>query len=122
MSKVAAIIIVVLLFLFLLGYGIFLFEMYRHNKWIFAPYRAPPKPDNAFYPLGPPDQKQELTVEENVEKNNRIAETLKTMCSDGTLDSRGQQCQGISKTISRLCNNGQIGREGCNAWGFSTIS
>ncbi len=33
-------------------YAIFMFEMYRKQQFIFAPYTPPPAPANAFYPLG----------------------------------------------------------------------
>ena len=36
----------------LIIYGIVVGVTYHSNKFIFAPYKPPPAPSNAFYPLG----------------------------------------------------------------------
>lgn len=58
--------VIVLTFIVLIAYAIFIYEMYRQKKFIFAPYVKPTPPKPYFKPLGEittltPDQQAERT-------------------------------------------------------------
>ena len=51
-SKGIAIGILIFILVIVIVYVIVMFELYKQQKFIFAPYIPPPPPPNSFYPLG----------------------------------------------------------------------
>jgi hypothetical protein len=67
----ATIISFILLFLIIIGiivYVIVIFEMWKGNKGLFAPYTPPPAPANSFYPLSDvlPDTPEQAATKQNL--------------------------------------------------------
>lgn len=60
--------IVVFLLVVVIAYTIFMFEMYKQQKFIFTPYVPPTPSEPYFYPLG---NVTPLTAEE-IEQRNKI--------------------------------------------------
>ena len=68
-----SVIILVVIFLIMVGYIIVIYELYKNQIGLFAPYVPPPGPPNSFYPLGSIKQ---LTPEQIVKKNQIIEASL----------------------------------------------
>ena len=51
-SKEICIGILIFILVIIIVYVIVMFEFYKNESFIFTPYKPPPPPGNAFYPLG----------------------------------------------------------------------
>ena len=49
MSKTAAVIVIIIVAILIIGYLIFMFISFKHQKWIFQPHQSKP-PKNSCYP------------------------------------------------------------------------
>ncbi len=67
-GRTASIAILISLIVIMIIYVIILFELYKQQEFIFAPYSPPVPPSNYFYPLG------EITplTQEEIEHRNAI--------------------------------------------------
>lgn len=61
-----AVALLVFVFILIIVYVLVLFELYKRQLWIFAPYVPPPPPEPYFYPLG---SVRPLTQEEIDQRN-----------------------------------------------------
>lgn len=72
MSKGAALTTVIIVSIIIIGYLIFMFESFRHGKWIFQPYVSK-APSNACYPqisVTTPTPDEENNAKANISKIN----------------------------------------------------
>ena len=67
--KAISIGILISILVVIIVYVIVMFELYKNNAFIFAPYTPPPPPPNSFYPLG---STTPMTQEEIDQRNDII--------------------------------------------------
>ena len=70
-ARDVTLVVVIILALALLVYGIFLYEMYLRQGFIFSPYTPPAPPSNTFFPLGGVRQ---LTAAEQAERRRILSQ------------------------------------------------
>lgn len=74
-TKGISITILIIILIVVIIYVVVMFELYKRQLFIFAPYTPPPPPPNSFYPLG---SVTPLTLEEIEHRNNIIRASIAT--------------------------------------------